>query len=106
MKKYEVIYTSKAKQRIKEIIQQIIDDYDDDLAAAKVYHKIEKRCESLSVLPGISSVKLEVGHLQLRFTRAGKYIVVYSTDDVTKTVVIHTVLHSRQDIIKILSSGA
>lgn len=105
MKKYKVVYTPRAEYRIREILKQIVNDYDDELAAAKVYRKIEKRCESLSILPGISPVKLTVNELQLRFVRAGKYMVVYTADDQSRTVIIRTVIHSRQNIIAMLEAG-
>ena len=100
--RYEVKYKFSAKANLKEIKTYISKELQNPISAEKIIRDIIKKCDSLTLFPKASRVRLTRNARELRFTFLYHYTIVYSVDDKVKTVFIHAVIYSHRDIDSLL----
>lgn len=102
MKTYLVEMTAQAYDDLAEISKTIVAEYGDETSADKVTLKITDKIGKLKYFPKASAIRFIANDMPLRLTRAGKYTVVYYTDDEKCSVEIVAIMHSHMDIEGIL----
>jgi len=99
MKIYQVIITSEAKDDLNSIYEYVAFDMENLIGATKIINAILNKCLRLSVMPKASYVRYILDGEKLRFTRIGKYTIIYYVDDKKSQVVIKSVIYSRRNLL-------
>lgn len=99
MKIYQVIITSEAKDDLNSIYEYVAFDMENLIGATKIINAILNKCLRLSVMPKASYVRYILDSEKLRFTRIGKYTIIYYVDDKKSQVVIKSVIYSRRNLL-------
>ena len=99
MKIYQVIISEEARNDLNSIYEYIAFDVENPIGADKVINAIINKCVKLSVFPKASVVKYTINGQKLRFTKAGKYTIIYYVNDKTSTVCIKSIIYSRRNFI-------
>lgn len=104
MEKYEILVSESYQRDIKSIIKYITNDIDAPLAAADFLDDIENIISSLSHMPYRHNLVDDPYLEQKKFRKciSKNYIVFYNVDENSKTVMVHRILHTRQNWIDIL----
>ena len=96
MKIYQVIISEEARCDLDSIYEYIAFDIKNPIGADKVIDSILNKCIRLSVFPKASAIRYIINEKKLRFTRVGKYTIIYYVDDKESTVCIESVIYSRR----------
>ena len=104
MEKYKILVSESYQRDISSIIKYITNDIDAPLAAADFLDYIEEIVSSLSHMPYRYNLVDDpyLQHKEFRKCIIKNYIVFYNVDENSKTVMIHRILHTRQNWIDIL----
>lgn len=99
MKIYQVVISEEARCDLNSIYEYIAVDVENPIGASKVVNTLINKCARLSVFPKASVVKYTINGQGLRFTRVGKYTIIYYVDDKESTVFIKSIIYSRRNFI-------
>ena len=104
MKQYHIRFDQAALDDLSSIKTDLDATFNDPYSTNNVIHTILTKIESLQYFPKRAAVRLTVSNTDLRFTKAGKYTVIYHVNDEKVVIYIYGIFHSRRDIVKILKS--
>lgn len=100
MKIYQVVISEEARYDLDSIYDYIAFEFENPIGADKVINAIINKCIKLSMFPKASAIRYTINKQKLRFTRAGKYTIIYYVDDKDSVVYVKTIVYSRADIFK------
>ena len=103
MHKYRVTISPLAASDIHGIYDYISVELINPVAAGKIAASVEQHCRRLSIFPKGSPVRMLRNGRRYRFSRVGKYVVIYHVDDTLRTVRVDRVLYARRDFEAVLS---
>ena len=104
MGKYKILVSESYHRDIRSIINYITNDIDAPFAAADFLDYIEKIISSLSHMPYRYNLVDDTYLHNKKFRKCiiKNYIIFYNVDESSKTVMIHRILHIRQNWIDYL----
>ena len=100
---YDIVLSDLAYHSLDEVYDYIYFILENPMAAERIKSGILKRCNSLRIMPKAYLARHKRGETELRLVHSGTYTIVYYVDDKNKKVVIHDIIYSRRDIVKLLS---
>ena len=104
MWKYKILVSESYHRDLRAIISYIANDIDAPFAAHDFLDNIEKIVSSLSHMPYSYNLVDDpyLQHKEFRKCIITNYIIFYKVHEESKTVMIHRMLHTRQNWIDIL----
>ena len=104
MGKYKILVSESYHRDIRSIINYITNDIDAPFAAADFLDDIEKIISSLSHMPYRYNLVDDTYLQNKKFRKCiiKNFIIFYNVHEESKTVMIHRILHTRQNWIDIL----
>lgn len=104
MEKYKILVSESYHRDLRSIINYISNDIDAPFAAADFLDDIEEIVSSLSHMPYRYNLVDDpyLQHKEFRKCIIKNYIIFYNVQEESNTVMIHRILHTRQNWIDIL----
>lgn len=102
MMNWEIQYTEKANNDIREIYEYIAFSLLEIGTASKIVSNIIKTVNSLNEMPRRFPIYKSISNTEIRSANIGNFIIFYFVEDKTQTVTIISVLYGGSDIDNIL----
>ena len=101
---YSILRTDKAREQLFSVIQYIAEDSGSIDTALDYLDKLEQEIKKLAVTPHMGSYpRYSILKRQgYRVLIVGRHLVFYKADDEKKLVVVHAVVDSRQQYVKLI----
>lgn len=104
MEHYKILVSESYQRDLQNIIYYISHNFDAPYSALELLNEIEKTISRLTTVPYCYSL-VEDSYLRLKEFRkclVKNYIIFYKIHEQSKTIMIHRILHGRQNWIDIL----
>ena len=98
MQKYEVVFLSDFRDRVQELYDYIVAEYDDPVNARKLIERIERRCRRLAIFPKGYAVKLVRNGLEFRFVHVNHFTIAFTVNGERRTVVVRALFCPGRDV--------
>ena len=104
MKHYKILVSETYHKDLKNIIHYILHNFDVPFTASDLLDKIESTVFSLSTMPHRYRLVDDsyLRNKEFRKCLVKNYIIFYKVHEENKTVMVHRILHARQNWIDIL----
>ena len=99
MVRYEIQVEDDAKADIRKLMRYIVSEFQEPEIADRMKRRIYQECASLNFMPKRYSVSRfpALARLGYRVTSVGKYLILYTVNDSTRSVHIKRVVYGGQD---------
>lgn len=98
MQKYEVVFLDDFRDRVQELYDYIVAEYDDPVNARKLIERIERRCRRLSIFPKGYAVKMMRNGLEYRFMHVNHFTIAFTVDDERNVALVRTLFCPGHDV--------
>lgn len=104
MENYEILVTQTFNKDLNEIVYYISHNFDEPFTATKLLDDVESTVSSLSSMPYRNRLAYDLYLKSKEFRKSiiKNYIIFYKIYEYNKTVILHRILHARQNWIDIL----
>ena len=98
---YKIIFTDEFDEEIEKIYKYISEELKQEELAIKLYYKIKKRIDDLSIFPKmyIKIEKMDRLHNEYHRLVVNNYIVLYTVDELNKRVIISHIYYKRKNYL-------
>lgn len=100
--KYHVVISQRAEKELSDIVDYILEHFQDRFAAQRIYNAITKKISHLALFPKSTPIIKTTNGIEFRITHIKNFAIIYHLDDKARQVKIHSILYAHRNLLELI----